>query len=99
MSPSEPAIEAALAAQREWCRVTLASIGDAVITTDRAGAVTFMNPIAERLTGWRFDEAEGGSSYESSRSCTSRPARAIESPWQTGDPHGRTSWRSRTTAR
>jgi PAS domain S-box-containing protein len=51
--------ERALARQREWFRVTLVSIGDAVIATDVAGRVTFMNPVAERLTGWRSAEAEG----------------------------------------
>lgn len=45
--------------QKEWLRVTLASIGDAVITTDTQGRVTFMNPAAETLTGWRQDEAKG----------------------------------------
>ena len=45
--------------QQEWLRVTLASIGDAVIATDTEGNVTFLNPIAERLTGWRQKEAEG----------------------------------------
>ncbi len=48
-----------LAEQREWFRTTLASIGDAVITTDITGRVTFLNPIAERLTGWPAEEAEG----------------------------------------
>jgi PAS domain S-box-containing protein len=43
--------------QAESFRVTLASIGDAVIVTDRDGHVTFMNGEAERLTGWRVDEA------------------------------------------
>ncbi|NCP66172.1 MAG: EAL domain-containing protein [Paraglaciecola sp.] len=38
-------------------RVTLNSIGDAVIATDIDGRVTFMNPIAERMTGWRFKDA------------------------------------------
>jgi len=52
-------IERDLAQQREWFQVTLASIGDAVITTDRSGTVTFMNPVAERLTGWTAAEAEG----------------------------------------
>ena len=47
-------------AQREEMAVTLASIGDAVIVTDRAGCVTFMNGAAEHLTGWRADEATGG---------------------------------------
>ena len=46
-------------AQREEMAVTLASIGDAVIVTDRAGRVTFMNGAAEHLTGWRVAEARG----------------------------------------
>src|SRR5258705_1996587 len=46
-------------AQREEMAVTLASIGDAVIVTDRAGRVTFMNGAAEVLTGWRAAEARG----------------------------------------
>ncbi len=45
--------------QREWFEVTLASIGDAVITTDVHGRVTFLNPIAEGMTGWTNDEAQG----------------------------------------
>ena len=47
-------------AQREEMAVTLASIGDAVIVTDRAERVTFMNAAAEQLTGWTADEARGG---------------------------------------
>src|SRR5437773_11276427 len=45
--------------QREWLHVTLASIGDAVITTDMKGYITFMNPVAETVTGWKLDEALG----------------------------------------
>jgi PAS domain S-box-containing protein len=45
--------------QREWFRVTLASIGDAVITTDVQGRVTFLNPVAEEMTGWTVAEANG----------------------------------------
>ena len=45
--------------QREWLRVTLTSIGDAVIATDASGLVTFVNPVAEVLTGWRSGDAEG----------------------------------------
>src|SRR5262249_22488875 len=43
--------------EREWFRTTLASIGDGVITTDTQGKVTFLNPVAELLTGW--SEREG----------------------------------------
>jgi PAS domain S-box-containing protein len=50
---------AALREQREWLRVTLASIGDAVIATDTAGRVTFLNRVAGELTGWTEDEARG----------------------------------------
>ncbi len=50
---------AVLHEQREWFRATLASIGDAVMATDIEGRVTFLNPVAERLTGWRQDEAKG----------------------------------------
>lgn len=49
--------QAALAAQQEWFRVTLGSIGDAVIASDAAGGVTYMNAQAESLTGWTLDAA------------------------------------------
>src|SRR5207237_7788372 len=51
--------EQALSAERERLRVTLSSIGDAVIVTDTAGRATFLNPVAEALTGWRQEEAAG----------------------------------------
>jgi len=51
--------EAALNSEKERLAVTLRSIGDAVITTDRSGLVTLMNPIAEDLTGWPESEAKG----------------------------------------
>jgi PAS domain S-box-containing protein len=42
-----------------WWRITLASIGDAVIVTDARAHVIFMNRAAETLTGWALDEIQG----------------------------------------
>jgi PAS domain S-box-containing protein len=42
-----------------WYQVTLAAIGDAVLTTDPDGLITYMNPVAETLTGWSATEVLG----------------------------------------
>src|SRR4249920_1809025 len=47
--------------RRETLRITLASIGDAVITTDASACITSMNPIAEKLTKWKESETIGKS--------------------------------------
>jgi PAS domain S-box-containing protein len=52
-------IEAELAEEKERLKVTLQSIGDGVISTDDKRRVTFMNSVAEQLTGWSVDEAIG----------------------------------------
>ncbi|MBU0728157.1 MAG: PAS domain S-box protein [Proteobacteria bacterium] len=51
--------EDALAAEKERLAVTLASIGDGVITTDTDGRVVLLNRIAEKLTGWTREQAVG----------------------------------------
>jgi diguanylate cyclase (GGDEF)-like protein/PAS domain S-box-containing protein len=48
-----------LFAEKERAQVTLASIADAVITTDLQGNVEYLNPVAETLTGWTVAEAAG----------------------------------------
>ena len=48
-----------VAEQRERLQVTLASIGDGVIVTDVDGKVTFANPVAQTLTGWKQADAHG----------------------------------------
>src|SRR5215218_10341009 len=62
-SPTEPIgsmqAERELAAERERLRITLASIGDAVISTDAEGRVTYLNKVAEALTGWSQADAAG----------------------------------------
>ena len=51
--------EKALFHEKERAEVTLHSIADAVITTNSAGLVEYMNPIAEQLTGWAIADARG----------------------------------------
>jgi PAS domain S-box-containing protein len=43
----------------EWLSTILHSIGDGVIVSDKEGKLTFMNPVAEELTGWKLVEAKG----------------------------------------
>lgn len=52
-------IEKQLAEEKELFRVTIQSIGDAVITTDVQGRITTLNTVAENLTGWTQSEAIG----------------------------------------
>jgi diguanylate cyclase (GGDEF)-like protein/PAS domain S-box-containing protein len=50
---------AELHAEKELAQVTLASIGDGVLATDDQGRVKYLNPVAEKLTGWERGEALG----------------------------------------
>ncbi|MFO7714637.1 response regulator [Desulfosarcina sp.] len=77
--------------QREWLRVTLTSIGDAVIATDAQEHITFMNPVAESLIGLKVEEAinqplsqvfriinkQTGQSMEDPVACVLRECRTI----------------------
>ena len=66
--------------QREWLQVTLAAIGDGVIATDGGGRVRFLNAAAQRLTGWRADEAAGRPVDELLSLFDERDGRVVESP-------------------
>ncbi len=46
-------------AARDTFKITLSSIGDGVVSTDAEGRVTYLNPVAERLTGWPDSAAQG----------------------------------------
>lgn len=65
---------------RRWLDTTLRSIGDAVIATNSDGQVTFMNPIAERLTGFAEPEAIGKPLDEVFRICSEQTHEPIENP-------------------
>ena len=61
-------------------RVTLASIGDALICTDHEGRVTFMNAVAEHLTGWRQRDTAGTPLTQSFRIVNEHSRQVVESP-------------------
>ena len=53
------AVEDALYVEKERALVTLNSIGDAVVCSDMSGKITYLNLVAETMTGWRREEAAG----------------------------------------
>lgn len=59
MLAQREALETAFNAERERAQITLASIGQAVVTTDEHGCVNYMNGPAERLIGWPSSDALG----------------------------------------
>lgn len=66
--------------QREWFRVTLASIGDGVLATDTTGNVTFINEVAQHLTGWTQAEAQGQPITEVFQIINEETRATVESP-------------------
>jgi PAS domain S-box-containing protein len=74
--------EEALRKHSEWLRVTLASIGDAVISTDAEAQVTLMNGVAEALTGWTQAEALGRPLAEVFRIVNEFTRQPVEDPAQ-----------------
>jgi PAS domain S-box-containing protein len=66
--------------ERQWSHITLASIGDAVITTDGEGRVNFMNGVAESLTGWNLPDAMGKPLTEVFHIANEETRAAMENP-------------------
>jgi PAS domain S-box-containing protein len=69
-----------VAAERERLDRTLQSIGDAVIATDGRGLVVFLNPVAERLTGWSTADARGRTCEEVFHIINEHSRQIVESP-------------------
>jgi PAS domain S-box-containing protein len=67
-------------AREQWLNTTIRSIGDAVIACDTEGNVSFMNLIAEQLTGWTEDEARGVSLHKIFPIFNEETRGAVENP-------------------
>jgi hypothetical protein len=64
----------------QWLATTLKSIGDAVITTDSQGLITFMNPVAEALTCWKQEEALGNDLAQVFQTINEKTRDVVENP-------------------
>ena len=73
-------LEEALFEQNERAQVTLNSIGDAVVCTDVTGAITYLNLVAETMTGWTLGEAAGRPMVEVCRILEATSREAIPNP-------------------
>jgi len=73
-------MENELKEREEWFFTTLNSIGDGVITTDANGLITFMNPVAEYLTGWKQEDAVGKPLLEVFRVVNEKTGKLAEDP-------------------
>jgi PAS domain S-box-containing protein len=74
--------------QSEEFRVTLESIGDAVIATDAEGRITFVNRVAEALTGWTHKEVLGRPLDEVFKIVNEQTREAVENPALRALEHG-----------
>jgi diguanylate cyclase (GGDEF)-like protein/PAS domain S-box-containing protein len=84
------AAEEALFEEKERAKVTLNSIGDAVLTTDLLGNVTYLNQVAEAMTGWSHDEALGRPLVEVFRIIDGTTRQAAANPAQRAIQEDRT---------
>ena len=72
--------ERALKENEENLEITLRSIGDGVVATDRTGKITRMNMVAERLTGWNMEEALGNQLSDVFKIINSATGEKVENP-------------------
>jgi PAS domain S-box-containing protein len=73
-------MEQELREREQWLATTLKSIGDAVITTDAEGLVTYMNPVAETLTRWNLEEVIGNDLNYVFRAVNEKTRVVVENP-------------------
>jgi PAS domain S-box-containing protein len=73
-------MEQQLRERERWLATTLKSIGDAVITTDSEGLITFMNPAAETLTHWNSEEVIGNDLNRVFQTINEKTREVVENP-------------------
>jgi diguanylate cyclase (GGDEF)-like protein/PAS domain S-box-containing protein len=83
-------LQQALFAEKERAQVTLNCIGEAVISTDLSGNVTFLNAVAEKMTGWPLQEAAGRPMAEIARILDATSREVIQNPVEAAMAQDRT---------
>ncbi len=79
-SKSQSKTEIALKESEQRYRTTMMSVGDGVIATDTEGRVEMMNPVAEELTGWKQEEAQGKSLEDIFHIINEETRQTVENP-------------------
>jgi diguanylate cyclase (GGDEF)-like protein/PAS domain S-box-containing protein len=79
-SAARKTFDEALFLEKERAQVTLDCIGDAVICTDTSGNISFLNPVAERMTGWPLKDAAGRPMSETLRIVDATTRKSILDP-------------------
>ena len=77
---AEAAQQEELKESREWFQITLKSLGDAVVATDQSGNISFINPVAQQLTGWTYAEASGRQFHDVMKLGDERTRLDVEDP-------------------
>ena len=88
MAPHRHAMERKLNRLARWLGATLTSIGDAVIATNITAEILFLNPAAERLTGWNLGDAIGKPCREVLRLVGEKTRQPLEDPATCALRHG-----------
>jgi two-component system cell cycle sensor histidine kinase/response regulator CckA len=83
-------LERRIREREHWFSTTLKSVGDAIMATDPEGRVTFMNPVAESLTGWKELEALGKPASDVLLLVSGEDGKRIEDPFARARREGRT---------
>jgi PAS domain S-box-containing protein len=79
-SPDAHLVGTALIDRHEWFQITLSCIGDGVIASDPLGRLNYLNPAAQKLTGWTLAEAAGLEIEEVFRIVHEKTGKPFEQP-------------------